>query len=202
MSRREKLLKQDLVAHIRKDRGSFKKLSDYSRIMHRFAERLAKLNIQISSAAQVKVRHIELYMNSRSDVSKRTRENEMSAIRVMLRQAGKHKMADPEHPRLSNKALGISGGSRKGTKKLITDERFREILQRVEAKDKGVAAVVKLSRYLGLRNEEAVQSAKSLRTWKKALQRGDEKIRVIFGTKGGRERMTTVVDRDKVLDAV
>lgn len=202
MSRREKLLKQDLVAHIRKDRGSFKKLSDYSRIMHRFAERLAKLNIQISSAAQVKVRHIELYMNSRSDVLKRTRENEMSAIRAMLRQAGKHKMADPEHPRLSNKALGISGGSRKGTKKLITDERFREILQHVEAKDKGVAAVVKLSRYLGLRNEEAVQSAKSLRTWKKALQRGDEKIRVIFGTKGGRERMTTVVDRDKVLDAV
>ncbi|WP_414667585.1 phage integrase N-terminal domain-containing protein, partial [Escherichia coli] len=100
MSRREKLLKQDLVAHIRKDRGSFKKLSDYSRIMHRFAESLAKLNIQISSAAQVKVRHIELYMNSRSDVSKRTRENEMSAIRVMLRQAGKYKMADPAHPRL------------------------------------------------------------------------------------------------------
>ncbi|EFJ6422445.1 integrase domain-containing protein, partial [Escherichia coli] len=31
---------------------------------------------------------------------------------------------------------------------------------------------------------------------------GDEKIRVIFGTKGGRERMTTVVDRDNVLDAV
>ncbi|EEC9781140.1 integrase domain-containing protein [Escherichia coli] len=202
MSRREKLLKQDLVAHIRKDKGSFKKLSDYTRIMHRFAESLAKMNVQISSAAQVKVRHIELYMRSRNNVSGRTRENEMSAIRVMLRQAGKYKMADPEHPRLSNKALGISGSSRKGTKKLITDERFREILQRVEAKDKGVAAVVKLSRYLGLRNEEAIQSAKSLRTWKKALQRGDEKIRVIFGTKGGRERMTTVVDRDNVLDAV
>lgn len=202
MSRREKLLKQDLVAHIRKDKGSFKKLSDYTRIMYRFAESLAKMNVQISSAAQVKVRHIELYMRSRSNVSERTRENEMSAIRVMLRQAGKYKMADPEHPRLSNKALGISGSSRKGTKKLITDDRFREILQRVEAKDKGVAAVVKLSRYLGLRNEEAIQSAKSLRTWKKALQRGNEKIRVIFGTKGGRERMTTVVDRDKVLDAV
>ncbi|HDD9174604.1 TPA: integrase domain-containing protein [Escherichia coli] len=202
MSRREKLLKQDLVAHIRKDKGSFKKLSDYTRIMYRFTESLAKMNVQISSAAQVKVRHIELYMRSRSNVSERTRENEMSAIRVMLRQAGKYKMADPEHPRLSNKALGISGSSRKGTKKLITDDRFREILQRVEAKDKGVAAVVKLSRYLGLRNEEAIQSAKSLRTWKKALQRGNEKIRVIFGTKGGRERMTTVVDRDKVLDAV
>ncbi|HBB7166169.1 TPA: integrase domain-containing protein, partial [Escherichia coli] len=156
----------------------------------------------ISSAAQLKVRHIELYMNSRTDVSKRTRENEMSAIRAVLRQVGKNKLADPSHPRLSNKALGISGESRKGTKSLITDDRFREILQRIEQKDKGLAATVKLSRYLGLRNEEAIQSAKSLKTWKQALERGDEKLRVIFGTKGGRERMTTIVDRNNVIEAV
>ena len=202
MSRREKLLKKDLVAHVRKEKGSFKKLSDYTRIMHRFAETLARMNVQISSAAQLKVRHIELYMNSRTDVSKRTRENEMSAIRAVLRQVGKNKLADPSHPRLSNKALGISGGSRKGTKSLITDDRFREILQRIEQKDKGLAATVKLSRYLGLRNEEAIQSAKSLKTWKQALERGDEKLRVIFGTKGGRERMTTIVDRNNVIEAV
>ncbi|HCN5189142.1 TPA: integrase domain-containing protein [Escherichia coli] len=202
MSRREKLLKKDLVAHVRKEKGSFKKLSDYTRIMHRFAETLARLNVQISSAAQLKVRHIELYMNSRTDVSKRTRENEMSAIRAVLRQVGKNKLADPSHPRLSNKALGISGESRKGTKSLITDDRFREILQRIEQKDKGLAATVKLSRYLGLRNEEAIQSSKSLKTWKQALERGDEKLRVIFGTKGGRERMTTIVDRNNVIEAV
>ncbi|HFV6220905.1 TPA: integrase domain-containing protein [Escherichia coli] len=202
MSRREKLLKKDLVAHVRKEKGSFKKLSDYTRIMHRFAETLARLNVQISSAAQLKVRHIELYMNSRTDVSKRTRENEMSAIRAVLRQVGKNKLADPSHPRLSNKALGISGESRKGTKSLITDDRFREILQRIEQKDKGLAATVKLSRYLGLRNEEAIQSAKSLKTWKQALERGDETLRVIFGTKGGRERMTTIVDRNNVIEAV
>ncbi|HHM0747707.1 TPA: integrase domain-containing protein [Escherichia coli] len=202
MSRREKLLKKDLVAHVRKEKGSFKKLSDYTRTMHRFAETLARLNVQISSAAQLKVRHIELYMNSRTDVSKRTRENEMSAIRAVLRQVGKNKLADPSHPRLSNKALGISGESRKGTKSLITDDRFREILQRIEQKDKGLAATVKLSRYLGLRNEEAIQSAKSLKTWKQALERGDEKLRVIFGTKGGRERMTTIVDRNNVIEAV
>ena len=202
MSRREKLLKKDLVAHVRKEKGSFKKLSDYTRIMHRFAETLARMNVQISSAAQLKVRHIELYMNSRTDVSKRTRENEMSAIRAVLRQVGKNKLADPSHPRLSNKALGISGESRKGTKSLITDDRFREILQRIEQKDKGLAATVKLSRYLGLRNEEAIQSAKSLKTWKQALERGDEKLRVIFGTKGGRERMTTIVDRNNVIEAV
>ena len=37
---------------------------------------------------------------------------------------------------------------------------------------------------------------------KKALERGDDKLRVIFGTKGGRERMTTVVDKNKVIEAV
>lgn len=204
MSRREKLLKQELVAEIRKSGGSFKKQDDYSRIMHRFAERLAALNIQINSVSQLKVRHIELYMNSRAsdDVSRRTRQNEMSAIRVMLRNAGKHKLADPSHERLNNKNLGISDTSRMGTKKSVSDERYIEILQNIEKKNEGVAVAVCLSRYIGLRNEEAIQSAKSLNTWQKALQRGDKTLKVIFGTKGGRARLTTIVDRDKVLDAV
>jgi len=95
MPGREKLLKHELVSTIRKSGGSFKKQDDYSRIMHRFAERLATLNIQISSVSQLKVRHIEMYMNSRSsdEVSRRIRQNEMSAIIVMLRNAGKHKMS-------------------------------------------------------------------------------------------------------------
>ncbi|MBY6257801.1 integrase domain-containing protein [Phytobacter diazotrophicus] len=204
MSRREKLLKQELVAEIRKSGGSFKKQDDYSRIMHRFAERLAALNIQISSVSQLKVRHIEMYMNSRSsdEVSRRTRQNEMSAIRVMLRNAGKHKMADPTHDRLNNKSLGISDTSRMGTKKSIPEERYLQIMDSIEKKNEGVAVAVCLSRYIGLRNEEAIQSAKSLKTWKAALLRGDKTLKVIFGTKGGRARMTTIVDREKVLEAV
>lgn len=204
MSRREKMLKRDLVNAIKKGGGSFKTISDYSKILQRVGSRLAALNIQIKSVEQIKVRHVELYMGSRKcdGVANRTLQNEMTAIRRALDLSGKTIMADPKHERLSNKALGIAGGSRKGTKEAITDSRYREVLGRVQLVDKGVAAAMQLSRYLGLRNEEAVQSAKSLKTWQKALMRGDNKLQIIFGTKGGRARMTTVVDRPKVLEAV
>lgn len=56
---------------------------------------------------------------------------------------------------------------------------------------------MKIARYLGLRTEEAVQPAKSLKTWQQALARGDERLRVVFGTKGGRPRDTTVVRHDE-----
>ncbi|WP_200781067.1 integrase domain-containing protein [Klebsiella oxytoca] len=205
MSRREKLLKRSLVNLIKKSGGSFKKISDYSLIMERLASRLAAMNVQINSAEQLKVRHIEMYIASRRNddrISKRTGQNEMSAIRCMLNKADKTLMADPSHERLSNKALGLSGASRKGTKSSISDERYREILAGVEKKDRGVAAAARLSRYLGLRNEEAVQAVKSLQTWKKSLDNGDNKLKVIFGTKGGRVRMTTVVHPEKVKEAV
>ncbi|WP_079957452.1 integrase domain-containing protein, partial [Salmonella enterica] len=127
---------------------------------------------------------------------------EMAGIRTILSLAGKTKMADPKHERLSNKALGISGASRMGTKLAISDERYREALALIKAKDEGVAATMQLSRYLGLRNEEAVQAAKSIKTWKQAILRGDERVRVIFGTKGGRARDTRVVDKEKVLSAI
>lgn len=204
MSRKEKLLTRNLVTLVRKDGGSFKKQADYTKIMERFGARLAALNIQIGSAQQLKVRHIELYIYSRlaDSVSIRTLQNEMSAVRVMLRQAGKTIMADPKHERLSNKVLGISSSSRKGTKRSVTDERYQDILTRLEKADEGVAATVRLARYLGLRNEEAVQAVKSLSSWQKALQKGDKTLTVIFGTKGGRKRETTIVEREKVKEAV
>jgi hypothetical protein len=59
--------------------------------------------------------------------------------------------------------------------------------------------LLQLSRYLGLRTEETVQSAKSLKTWRQALINNHERVRVVFGTKGGRPRETTVFNREKVL---
>ena len=69
----------------------------------------------------------------------------------------------------------------------------------MRSKDEGVAWAMEIARYLGLRTEEAVQSAKSLKTWQQALARGDERLRVVFGTKGGRPRDTTVVRRDELV---
>ncbi|WP_312754631.1 phage integrase N-terminal domain-containing protein, partial [Escherichia coli] len=109
-------LKRDLVNAIKKGGGSFKTVSDYSKILQRVGSRLAALNIQINSVRQIKVRHVELYMESRKNdgVANRTLQNEMTAIRRALDLSGKTIMADPKHERLSNKALGIDGGSRKG----------------------------------------------------------------------------------------
>jgi len=65
---------------------------------------------------------------------------------------------------LSNDAPNLSGASRAGSKTAITDERFHEVLALVRSKDEGVALAMEIARYLGLRTDEAVQSAKSLKT--------------------------------------
>lgn len=89
-------------------------------------------------------------------------------------------MADPAHPKLNNDALNISGTNRDGTKVAITNDYFKQVFASVSEKYEGVACAMKLSWLLGLRTEETVQSVKSLQTWKKALQNGDEKVRVVF----------------------
>ncbi|MFP1742856.1 integrase domain-containing protein [Lonsdalea quercina] len=201
MSRFSKQLGKQLVTLARQGRGSFKTVADRSRIADRFSERLAKLNIQIRDVKHIKTSHIEKYIHSRQaeNISLRTLQNEMSAVRSIMAAAGRYKLADPNHEKLSNKALGISGANRDGTKTAITDEKLAMVINHSLKKDKGVALAVQLSRYLGLRTEETVQSAKSLKTWKQSLINGNERVRVVFGTKGGRPRETTVFNREKVL---
>ena len=197
-------LNKNLKTLARQAGGSFKTVSDRMKIADRFAERLLKLNIQIRDIKNIRTGHIELYMKSRlsEEISRRTLQNEMSAIRALLRVAGKTFMANPAHEKLNNQALGISETSRDGTKVAIPDTYFRQVLTSVEQKDEGVSCALRLSRLLGLRTEETVQSAKSLRTWKKNLLNGDVKVRVVFGTKGGRPRDTTVLDREATLSAI
>jgi site-specific recombinase XerD len=204
MSRANKQLSKQLITLARKSGGSFKTVSDRARIASRFAERMLILNIQIRDVSNIKASHVELYIKSRQSesISKRTLQNEMAAIRSIFTTTGRTKLADPNHERLSNSALGLSGASRDGSKVAISDERYHTALVQVRDKDEGVAAAMQLARYLGLRTEEAVQSAKSFKTWRQALNKGDERIRIVFGTKGGRPRDTTVVDRAKVIHAV
>ncbi|MCY5962018.1 integrase domain-containing protein, partial [Salmonella enterica subsp. enterica serovar 1,4,[5],12:i:-] len=96
----------------------------------------------------------------------------------------------------------LSGTSRNVTKLAITAEHYRDVLETARVKDPGMAAALELSRLMGLRSQEAVQSAQSLRTWKQSLERGDTRLTVVFGTKGGRPRMTQVTDREAVRQAV
>lgn len=196
-----KKLSKQLVTLARQGGGSFKTVSDRSKIASRFSERLATLNIQIRDVSHIKTKHIENYILSRQDenISSRTLQNEMAAIRSILSQGGRNVLANPSHEKLSNQALNISGASREGTKVAISDERLKETILTVSEKDRGIAIGIQLARYLGLRAEETVQSAKSINTWRKSLQAGENNVRVVFGTKGGRPRDATVFQKEKVL---
>lgn len=197
-------LSKQLVTLARQGRGSYKTVADRSKIADRFSERLAKLNIQIRDVKHIKTSHIVKYIESRKaeNLSKRTLQNEMSAIRAIMFAAGRNKLADPNNEQLSNQVLGISGANRDGTKLPMPDEKLNAVVSFSAKKDPGVALAVELSRYIGLRTEETVQSAKSLKTWQTELLKGKERVRVVFGTKGGRPRETTIFDRDKVLSVL
>jgi len=198
------ILEQEMKRLAQRAGGSHKTVHDRIKLAQRFCERLVLTqNIQIRRVEQLKARHIEGYIRERltQGITKRSLQNEMAAIRSLLKQAGRDRLADNE--RLSNHSLGLAGASRNGTRQAIPPDYYRHVLEMARIKDPGLAAALELSRLLGLRSQEAVQSAQSLRTWQQALERGDTRFTVIFGTKGGRLRETIILDAGavrKVLD--
>ncbi|EJC1235578.1 integrase domain-containing protein [Salmonella enterica] len=180
--------------------GSHKTMNDRIHIVQRFDQHLRALNVQIQRVAQIKVRHIENYINERlaQGISKRTLQNEMASLRAVLQQAGRKQVA--EHEWLTNKSLGLSGASRNGTRQAITPEHYHHV--HAQMKDPGLAAALELARLMGLRSQEAVQSVQSLKTWKQAVERGDTRLTVVFGTKGGRPRETVILDAGAVKKAL
>lgn len=181
--------------------GAFKTRDDRMNIADRLARLLKDMNIQIKHIDHLKSRHIENYVQQRIDtgISKRTIQNEMSAIRAILRKADRITLADSE--RISNKTLGIGGASRDGKHRAMPDAKFTDVYCRLGEIDKGAQACAELERYLGLRGEEAVQSNKSLEMWQKQLEHGD-RIRLIYGSKGGRARDIRPVDIEKAKEVI
>ncbi|EPV3026138.1 MAG: integrase domain-containing protein [Citrobacter sp.] len=193
----------EMKALAKKVGGSFKTVDDRIHIVQRFSRHLRSLNIQIQRVEQIKVRHIECYVQARlaQEIGKRTLQNELAALRGVLQQAGRRQVA--EHERLTNKALGLAGASRNGTNRAITPEYYQQVLEAAREKDAGLAATLELARLMGLRSQEAVQCCQSLKTWRQAMERGETRLTVVFGTKGHRSRETIIQDTGavkKVLD--
>ncbi|UCZ76781.1 integrase domain-containing protein [Dickeya zeae] len=182
--------------------GSHKTVHDRLRIVERLCRHLLTLNIQVRSVQHVKARHIESYVAARRSqgIALRTLHNEMSALRSVLRLAGRGKLVDD--PRLSNQALGLGGASRAGTKYAIPDALYQSVLESARREDAGLACALQLARLLGLRSQEAVQCCASLKRWEQQLTRQADRLTVVFGTKGGRPRETRVLDSAAVLAAV
>jgi len=182
--------------------GSFKTRSDRKKVVQRIARHLHQMNIQIRSVAHLKARHIKSYVDARlaQGIGKRSLQNEIAAVRAVLRKAGRHQLADSQI--MSNKTLGIHGASRAGTRMPLPHIVYQHVFHAALQKDKGLAAAIQLARTFGLRSEEAVQSIHSLNTWHKELSQGKTHITVVFGTKGGRPRQTCILDRTQALHAV
>ncbi|HED2544462.1 integrase domain-containing protein [Raoultella planticola] len=197
------ILEQEMKRLAQQAGGSHKTVHDRIKLAQRFCERLVVAqNVQIRRMDQLKARHIEGYIRERlaQGMTKRSLQNEMAAIRNLLKQAGRDRLAQSE--RLNNRSLGLSGASRNGTRQAITPEHYRHALETARAKDAGLAAALELSRLMGLRSQEAVQSARSLKTWQQALDRGESRLTVVFGTKGGRPRETVILDTGAVRKAL
>ncbi|BAT40728.1 integrase domain-containing protein [Escherichia albertii] len=197
------ILEQEMMRLAQQAGGSHKTVHDRIKLAQRFCERLVLAqNVQIRRVEQLKARHIEGYVRERlvQGITKRSLQNEMAAVRCILKQAGRDRLAQSE--RLNNRSLGLSGASRNGTKLAITPDHYQHVLENARVKDPGLAAALELSRLLGLRSQEAVQSVPSLKTWRQALERGDTRLTVVFGTKGGRPRETVILDAGAVKKAL
>jgi site-specific recombinase XerD len=195
-------LKEELTKFATRAGGAHKTVSDRQNIAGRLADTLKAQNIQIKEIDHLKSRHIEAYMKQREadGLSLRSRQNEMAALRGILREAGRNTLADSE--RISNKALGINNASRDGTHRAMPQDRYNELTASLaESNNKDALACVQLQFTLGLRCEEAIQANKSLNAWEKQLIQG-ESVRAIYGTKGGRSRDIRPVDCQKALEAV
>ena len=145
-------------------------------------------------------KQIRAYVSARKStgVSIRTLQNELSHIRSFLDAVGKSTITHASE--LSNESLGISGGSRVGKKTAMSDNQLQTIcLKAIKQGRPGMAAILSIERYIGLRGNEAIHAKPdTIERWIKEIHEKDN-ITVISGTKGGKARNVNIFDRTKAL---
>lgn len=172
--------------------GSFDTRQNRREIARRFAIWCWRRGYQLQDVASIKVKHIKEYVDDQLNQGKsgRSIQNELAAIRKILRHLGRKQFADSRA--IGNASLGISGTPRAGTKTALPDHLHQSAISGLLAGgEDGIAIVLSLERFLGLRGEEAIRSVPSLKTWIRSLP-STGKIRVVYGTKGGRPRDTRI----------
>lgn len=189
-------LKDSLASAAYQAGGSTKTRQARLGTMRDFDQYCRKNNIQTRHASQIKSRHVAGYVEARRDkLSDRTLQNQLSHLRAAIRAAGGRTMP-------SNRQLGIDGARRTPARVALTDANYTAARDGLaERGAAGERAALGLQRELGLRAGEAIQSPKSLVTWERQLERG-ERIHVMHGTKGGRDRYSHPADRERALAAV
>lgn len=147
----------------------------------------------LQSARNLSEKHVRAAMKAMSETrSIRTMQNVTRSLRYVLDGAGKTHIRD----RLTNKALGLAGASRQGTKTAITPEKLASVRTAIlalqdERRAAALAVVVDLARYGGLRVTECRMAGTTAQNnLRELVERGT--ITVKDGTKGGRLRRVDI----------
>ena len=137
---------------------------------------------------QIRTKHLQSYIASLTErgVTKRAAQNSAAHIRKTLRAAHPKRFIPMlKLPELSNAAVGIAGGSRKGTHVAIANNLLKSIQEKLPP---DIRLLSELQRVLGLRLKEAVCLTKrnELIRIREELETGWGTVEA--GTKGGRIR--------------
>lgn len=123
-----------------------------SRTADRLAQILHQNGYPLQSISEIKIKHIESYVRCRqqeiNDI--RTLHNDISHIRSILSEAGRHKIAD--HDRLKNERLCGGKAERSPARTAPAKQTADRIISAAFEKDPGVGAGLQLQRELGLRS--------------------------------------------------
>lgn len=143
---------------------------------------------QLHDFDQIRTKHLQNYIASLTErgVTKRAAQNSAAHIRKTLRAAHpKRFLPMLKLPELSNAAIGIAGGSRKGTHVAIANDLLKALQEKLPP---DLRLLSELQRVLGLRLKEAVCLTKKseLIRIRKELETGWGTVEA--GTKGGRSR--------------
>lgn len=148
-------------------------------------------NYVFNSIVDVTLEMLQAYFKSlqAEGVSTATQHNRLSAIR----RAMKALRCDPNLRGITAKAVGIPPRSRSGTKMPMPDELFESILAKAaELNEPGFVIALRLQRLVGHRGLESMMCVLDLEKY--ALESVDFlKVPVIRGTKGGRPRISVVI---------
>lgn len=164
------------------------------------SEFLAK-NFKLMDLSQLKPFHVHAFFDEiRDGKALGTLQNYAASMRSALRLMGCKNLADSDH--ISNEVLGISGRSRGGTHRAITQQEIDVAIADALKIDQGFSLVIELMSMFGLRIREAITSPKSLAMWLKALEKGSDYIDLVFGSKGGRPRRTRIFNKEEAIGLI
>jgi hypothetical protein len=156
----------------------------------------------LRKVSHIRGKYIRLYVAARlaARIRVRTLHNEIAHLRSVLRAGGCSSVADANE--LSNRALGLIGASRKGTKTALNREEYERVRRLTKTQDRpGMGAMLRLARSFGLRGAEAIHArSDTLERWAAEVVSGS--ITVYAGTKGGRMRVVPVLEQDEAAAAI